>query len=684
MAGGLMQLVISDIQDSALTYNPQITFFKKKYKKHTNFSLEFKEIYSDQEPSYGNKISFTLSNNSDLIYRCFVQIKIPALQFNDSIITDSYYIVWKNNYITQLNNSVISWNNLYTNLNNYASIQFILYQQLLVLFLSNNLTINNIKNTVNNFVNNYKEKLNLYSPMIDINLYNSINIINYILSINLLLTYDSISNSAYISITDIKNTLKSMYNKTNNYLVYYFSNWQQSLKKYNNFVNNSSNINFAWTQYLGHYFFTEYELSIGGIVTDQYSSDQLHIYQFHHLTEEQINNYNMMIGHDIKLYDFNSNSKPSKLLLIPLLFFFNKNSGSALPIVAMRNTTVTITLTLNSLTNLIYFRDYEIEYNNLLKLKVPKDNNLNNELIFNSYQYLPNTREIIYNLKYLNQAALTLIYPNLQSSDIDNILSFGISGIIMLNDWIHFKNTLINKKSQYINLLRSIGGYDLYIDYNYLLNLIPPLNIILLAEYVYLDDVERKKITSSKLEYVIECFQENIFDIENLQIFDNEISIDRPNKYIKWYIQPKIYINGLTPYGKVTPYIYDYSNYFSNSIFDKQSITLNQYNIINEQINNSYYQVGQSYQTLNRTLPNGVYFISFSLYPEDLQPSGTANFSAIRDKYIRYELNQNFLNEYFKSNINPNGVGLLSKVLGVSYNFFVVQNGYGKIIFSIN
>ena len=45
MTGGLIQLVTSGNQDVALTYNPEITFFKKKYKRHTNFSLELKEIY---------------------------------------------------------------------------------------------------------------------------------------------------------------------------------------------------------------------------------------------------------------------------------------------------------------------------------------------------------------------------------------------------------------------------------------------------------------------------------------------------------------------------------------------------------------------------------------------------------------------------------------------------------------
>ena len=40
MSGGLMQLVAYGAQDIYLTGNPQITFFKVVYRRHTNFALE--------------------------------------------------------------------------------------------------------------------------------------------------------------------------------------------------------------------------------------------------------------------------------------------------------------------------------------------------------------------------------------------------------------------------------------------------------------------------------------------------------------------------------------------------------------------------------------------------------------------------------------------------------------------
>jgi len=679
MSGGLIQLVTSGQQDIKLTYKPEITFFKKVYRRHTVFALEFKEVYTEQQANYGDKISFNFTDG-DLIYRCFVQVELPQLFFTDAIIKSTDYLNWKNNYLLKINNQLTKWSNLYNNLKNYASIELQLFQQLLILFLSDNVTLNNIKELVIRFNNINKAQKNKYVNLIDVDLYNRINISSYLLSINLLLTYElEVPNSNYISIYTIKDVLNTMYLTIIEYLKYYHTNWKENQKVYDKFA--SGNINFAWSQYLGHFYFTRFELEIGGQMIEQYSSDQLHIFQHHHLKEEQINNYNIMIGHQSELYDFNSNVKPSKILLIPLLFFFTKSAGSALPLVAMKNTSVTITLTINKLKNLIYFRDWENEYNNNCIIETEYTNQPDSNLNYKSYKYNITKKTLTYYLNNINGYTLAILYPQLSTNDINFILTtYGTNNVMQLNDWIYFRNNIY----KYPDIQNKLGGYDQYIDYNYLLNLIKPPKIKLLTECVFLDDVERKKFVSSKLEYVIESFQENIFDVNNLPLFDGEISIDRPNKYLKWFIQPKNFLNGLCEYGKVTPYDYNYSKYYINNIFNKQIITLNQIELLNQQIDKIFYNYVQSYQSLNRILPDQVYYYTFSLYPEEIQPSGTANLTVLREKKFRYEMNQNFLKEYFTNKLNPNNVGLQLKVLSCSYNFFVVHNGIGRIVFAMS
>ena len=679
MAGGLIQLVTSGQQDVSLTYNPEITFFKKMYKKHTNFSIEIKEIYTDQQPNYGDSISFNL-DYGDLVYRCFIQVELPTLIFDDSTIKNSDYLLWKQNYIKQLDTIVLKWSNLYINLKNYVSIELLLYQQLLVLFLSDNITLNNIKEVVIKFNNLYKSEKLLYSNLIDTYIFNKINISGYLLSINKLLTYDDLNtNSNYISINTIKNILNTMYLNIQEYLLYYHTNWRENQKIYDKFM--TGNINFAWSQYLGHFYFSKFELSIGGQVIEQYTSNQLHIYQYHHLLEEQINNYNILIGHDSKIYTFNSDSKPSKILLIPLIFFFNKNAGSSIPLIAMRNTSIIITLTINKLKNLLYFRDWETEYNNYCIITTPYTSRPNINLNYSSYNYNSTNKQLTYKLININYEALSIIYPQLNNNDINFILTkFGNNNILELNDWIYFKNNINN----YTSLQIKINGYDNYINFNYLLNLVPKPKIKLLIECVFLDDIERKKFTSSKLEYVIESFQENNFDVNNLQLFNGEISINRPNKYLTWFIQPKNFLYGLSEYGKVTPYNYNYSLYYKNKIFINQTILFNQIDLLNEQLDQSYYNLVQPFKTFNRSLPDEVYIFNFALYPEEVQPSGTINLSVLSQKQIRYEFDSEFLTEYFSPKINANNVGLQITILSSSYNFLVVNNGIGRILFAIS
>jgi hypothetical protein len=74
MTGGLIQLVLSGKADSYLTAQPQITYFKKIYRRHTIFGVELIQIMPDQEQEYDSIISFKLDNISDLICKCYIEI----------------------------------------------------------------------------------------------------------------------------------------------------------------------------------------------------------------------------------------------------------------------------------------------------------------------------------------------------------------------------------------------------------------------------------------------------------------------------------------------------------------------------------------------------------------------------------------------------------------------------------
>ena len=67
MGGGLLQLVAYGAQDIYLTGNPQITFFKAVFRRHTNFAVESIEQTINGTVGPYNKVSFNLSRQGDLV-----------------------------------------------------------------------------------------------------------------------------------------------------------------------------------------------------------------------------------------------------------------------------------------------------------------------------------------------------------------------------------------------------------------------------------------------------------------------------------------------------------------------------------------------------------------------------------------------------------------------------------------
>ena len=74
MGGGLLQLVAYGAQDVYLTGNPQITFFKVVYRRHTNFAIEAIQQTFNGNPGYGNRVTCQISRNGDLIHRMYLAV----------------------------------------------------------------------------------------------------------------------------------------------------------------------------------------------------------------------------------------------------------------------------------------------------------------------------------------------------------------------------------------------------------------------------------------------------------------------------------------------------------------------------------------------------------------------------------------------------------------------------------
>ena len=74
-----MQLVAYGAQDVYLTGNPQITFWKVSYRRHTNFAMESIEQTFNGQADFGRRVTCTISRNGDLAYRTYLQVTLPEI-----------------------------------------------------------------------------------------------------------------------------------------------------------------------------------------------------------------------------------------------------------------------------------------------------------------------------------------------------------------------------------------------------------------------------------------------------------------------------------------------------------------------------------------------------------------------------------------------------------------------------
>jgi hypothetical protein len=80
MTGALIQLVAKGIQDIFITQDPQITYFKIVYRRHTNFSMESIVQKFNHMPNFGKKSSCTISQNGDLIGKTWLVVTLPEIK----------------------------------------------------------------------------------------------------------------------------------------------------------------------------------------------------------------------------------------------------------------------------------------------------------------------------------------------------------------------------------------------------------------------------------------------------------------------------------------------------------------------------------------------------------------------------------------------------------------------------
>jgi len=191
----------------------------------------------------------------------------------------------------------------------------------------------------------------------------------------------------------------------------------------------------------------------------------------------------------------------------------------------------------------------------------------------------------------------------------------------------------------------------------------------LFCDYIFLDEYERKKFASMKeSEYLIEQFQIN----NNFEISPGQSSIvanlhfNHSVKEMIWFYQSKanMDVNEIGTYG-----YYSGTDFTTvKSPFIEAELKLNNQDRISKR-SIDYFRLVQPYYHHTQGTNDKIYVYSFALYPEQLQPSGTCNFSKIDNCNLILSMPSDI----------PQG---FLTVFAVNYNIMKIKNGMAGLMFS--
>lgn len=381
------------------------------------------------------------------------------------------------------------------------------------------------------------------------------------------------------------------------------------------------------------------DIKIGGNIIDRQYGEWMNIWS------ELSDNESQKQGLDILLdRTGNLNNTGNKTVYIPFKYWFCRNIGLSLPLIALQYHDVEFEVQLRPLSQLTTFGEY-------------------------SYYTASGSA---------GSPIISLVKP-----DIDNTpnLDTDIRGKILVTsdgtEYFISQTTLISgfgtNSSPYqitlnSNLASTLTNDTIYIKPNGQLASTPSIeDCRLFVDYIYLDNYEKKEFAITKHRYLIDQVQFSGTESIDSGIIDNkfQLNFNLPIKELFWTLQ-------LDKVSRTND-LFNYSDNVAEGIvkgntLNKATILFNGLERFTER-DGEYFRIIQPYQKHSR-VPNKFFYIySFSLKPEEFQPSGCSNFSKIDRVDLDLTMNS--------------GLDMINlKVYALNYNILRIFNGMGGIAFT--
>ena len=601
---------------------PQISFFDIIYKRHTNFATEMIYIPMSGSFEFGETLTCILPKNGDLIHKMYFAVTLSSVS------------------IPRLPEDIISGlsrsdaQTTYTAFLSFLNVLYPTYRKIIDEQTNINFNISDIITILDTLALS-----KAYGDVQGTGIYYSM----YGTHFDFILEYTSLTNKtdAFDPITGLVSL--PIFNSFVSLTKYYDNLLYNATKEFGT----KTNYYFGWKEKLGHLLLNQIDLEIGGQKIDRHYTDWLNIWSELTLSSEILPTYNKMIGNIDILTTYDDNAKPQYQLLIPLQFFFNRYLECALPIIFFRYHEVKISIRLNDLFNIANI----------------------DPLITNSNINIDNYVSII-------DARLLTEYIYL---DQDERVKFATYAHEYLIDYVQEYTTDIISQTQTINydFFNSVKSLYFFTKSNQSLNY---KNYSYSTNIVVEGTITNKTINTK----IVPIF---ILDDE----FVDQLTIDST------LIGKDVTFSNTKFYNRTYKIIaIDNKQFQFDGVYEGEDtaiLTLNYSGPLDtfellfesyprqKSLNGNFINTIEPYKHHTSIPEDGIYMYSYSINPEEYQPSGSCNYSAMRYKSMTLKFTDTYWN--YASNYNNTDINKARfTIYGLTYNILRLANGMGALYFS--
>jgi len=459
---------------------------------------------------------------------------------------------------------------------------------------------------------------------------------------------------------------------------------------------------FGYVRRLGLAVVQHYKIEIGGTKLDEQYGDWLNIwYELSHKVGQE-RGFARMVGDVPELTDINTNDKPQYQLYVPLQFWFNRNNGLALPLIALQYHDVRITIDFRQASQCVNIRTSSsapsigmddaqlvIDYVYLDSEERKRFAQASHEYLFEQLQFTGSesvggiTNK--YRLNFNHPSKFLLWAPHLEKYASANEYIAYTTG----SNWeaARERYAKVMWLATRANLVYSGGNYSVSGSVNGNLG-----EVVAPAAASWVSGIDAKVTAQAIFDTDISGSPGNFLaHVENVVLLTNNFTMEDLSLMTS---------DALAAFGTAPSVVTNFANSQSYTVLDHFNYGNNLDRSDNPvvaaklQLNGSdrfqerdgyYFNYVQPWQHFSNTPADGINVYSFALKPEDHQPSGTCNFSRIDNATLNLRLgaqNQDGDSSYLTSTVGGSNSNSLLNIYTVNYNVLRVMGGMAGAAYS--